>query len=135
MKEIHFQEPNEIIQFLRLNNERWIQGKNWESPWLFRGQKNSQWGLLPSLLRSYKPKYLESLIEQFRNLATKKVDEQYNLGFKPQSGIEPRHRTNLIEATSLALAERAILDRFTEEADKQGYKLFMNSKVYGFDSK
>lgn len=47
-KHIHFNDPKDFLTFLEPENKKWF---NYRSRWVFRGQAQSDWGLLPKLSR------------------------------------------------------------------------------------
>lgn len=46
-----FDSAKEFLEALYIDNERWLKEKSWDSPWVFRGQKRSEWGLTPKAWR------------------------------------------------------------------------------------
>ena len=47
-----FDSALEFIRRLRRSNPDWLPASSWKSPWIFRGQSNSEWDLTPSAWRS-----------------------------------------------------------------------------------
>ena len=54
MSEIHteeFDSAQAFLDALRRSNERWLAADAFEMPWVFRGQRSSEWSLVPSAWR------------------------------------------------------------------------------------
>jgi len=49
--EKHCETAKEFIDALRPSNEDWLHQKYWHSPWIFRGQSDATWELIPSAWR------------------------------------------------------------------------------------
>lgn len=47
---LNFATAEEFLSALRPSHSRWL-GQNWNSPWIFRGQGDTTWGLTPSAWR------------------------------------------------------------------------------------
>ena len=134
MVEKHFTNAKEFIDFLRLTNEMWRNDGSWSSEWIFRGQMNSEWPLLPSILREPQERIFNKLIQANIEIATKAVDKQYRVGFHPNTLVLPEHRDRVIYLTAFALAVTTLFNLFIEGADQIGLKLILNSTVISVNS-
>lgn len=47
----HFESADEFVKALRRSDPYWLPVDNWQSPWIFRGQREADWQLIPSAFR------------------------------------------------------------------------------------
>lgn len=129
MIEIHFTNSKILIDHLRLTNELWKSEDSWSSKWIFRGHMDSDWLLLPSILREPQEIILKKLIESKIAIATHAVDKQFTKGFGTDTLVLPEHRERVIYLTAFALAERLLINMFIDGADQIGLQLMPNSTI------
>lgn len=48
----HFDSAAAFLCALRRSNSEWLPAGSWKSPWIFRGQSNADWNLVPSAWRN-----------------------------------------------------------------------------------
>ena len=51
----HIQTAGVFLEYLQLRHDRWLDPSEWSSSWVFRGQRNSDWSLLPKMWRLSEP--------------------------------------------------------------------------------
>ena len=67
----HFNTAEEFIEALRITNDKWLpQDREWESRWLFRGQRNAEWKLIPHAWRQGNLDPFQKFKDYFRSEAT-----------------------------------------------------------------
>jgi hypothetical protein len=47
----HFDTADEFVKALRRSDPYWLPATHWQLPWIFRGQRDSDWKLVPSAWR------------------------------------------------------------------------------------
>lgn len=64
-------EADSFLAYFRHSNPHWWPGDSHESPWIFRGQRDASWALLPSAARPLRPvtkeNRFETLIDKLRH--------------------------------------------------------------------
>jgi hypothetical protein len=99
------------------DSSRWAQPGEWSSPWVFRGQQDALWDLIPSAWRD-----IESVqLKRLNSLKFKYVNDA-NLIFKMTShpNIDIK---NAVTACAQAEAEKGLLKEFILTADAMGYSV------------
>ncbi len=94
----------EFLEFLRITNPRWIsKPTDWEASWIFRGQADADWPLIPSAWRN-------SNLERFTKRHRAKFEER----LKDRS-------TQDLELNLQYFAEVQAIKEFIEFADRLGH--------------
>ncbi len=109
LKTINLEKAKDFLDFLRLSNSTWLPDQNWNSPWVFRGQANSDWKLNPSALRS-------ETIDRYKKMR-KDLKEKYS------TIIKDLGKESLIEAKIQEIFERYLPEEFISLADNIGIQL------------
>jgi hypothetical protein len=52
IQEEAFNTAEEFLDALRITDQRWLTESQWVSQWIFRGQRKSDWKLIPSAWRT-----------------------------------------------------------------------------------
>ncbi|GAB5491716.1 MAG: hypothetical protein Phog2KO_19310 [Phototrophicaceae bacterium] len=123
----HFTRAHDFFTYLQPTNPHWYEassGKSWGNSWLFRGQGNSQWKLLPSAWRKNENNEQNQYIEkQIRRLSI------YN-----QIGDGSDDKTDRVDEIILqACAEYKLILEFTKFADRLGHHVPSIDKLPIFD--
>lgn len=69
--EIACETAHEFVDYLRLSKPHWRSDEN--SQWLFRGQNNNKWRLVPSLFREYENNHW---FESYKKQTIKNIKKQ-----------------------------------------------------------
>lgn len=100
--------------------ERWVTAGAWYSPWVFRGQRDSNWSLVPSAWRTPSSPSLRRLLvlkEKFKELSREVViDETARAGRDIEFIVE-----NVLDAYAQGRAEFQLVLEFVEMADRLGH--------------
>lgn len=131
-----FETAREFLETLRITNPRWIsQQNNSEASWIFRGQANAKWHLIPSAWRSsnlerFKQKYRAKfedihLVPLEREL--EEISKQIETGEitaddgKEKTNVRTDQTNCSLELSLHYFAEMEAVKEFTEFADKLGH--------------
>jgi FRG domain len=134
--EEEFETATEFLEALRITNPRWISKQhNWESHWIFRGQANANWTLLPTAWRSpnlkrfkqkYRPKFekihlvpLEVELAEITKMI-KRGEITAREGHR-KAKIRSEQTKREVEFGIQYFAEMQAVKEFTEFADKLGH--------------
>ncbi|MEP7289394.1 MAG: FRG domain-containing protein [Chloroflexota bacterium] len=126
----------EFLETLRITNQRWISRQNnWEASWIFRGQADANWQLIPSAWRSpylerFKQKYRAKFEENHLGPLKRELEE---IGKQIERGetVESEGRERASARSSQThrqlnlnlqyFAEMQAVKEFTEFADRLGH--------------
>jgi hypothetical protein len=103
---IEFKTPRELIEYLRRGSDHWWESNASEISWVFRGQWNSEWKLLPSAWRDPAPAGFAELRDRLAKLPSSYDRQGEELG-----------RRNLLQLN----AEVEVLGQFAEMCDSLGF--------------
>ncbi len=106
----------EFLEALRPINEPWSPPSSGAAPWLFRGQANAAWSLVPNVWRA-EPDPLDVLRERYGGLVVRMLAEQ-----RPQRGtaFEEVPADRLGELCTQVYAEYIAVHDYAELADEIG---------------
>lgn len=76
----HFKTAEEFLQALRPSNSRWRHANQTETNWVFRGQQDASWPLVPSAWRSAGREKLEELSSVWQNPVNDVWYQAYHMG-------------------------------------------------------
>ncbi len=127
----HFETAKAFLDALNINNQLWQASPNlWDSAWIFRGQRDSTWALLPSSRRNKnvrlrslvgrKKAWIEEILSQ--SLTSRVTDAM-------PSDLDKR----FIEKLAQDVAELEIIKEFVEIADRVGHPVPDADEVSFFD--
>jgi FRG domain len=129
-----FEEPLTSAQsFISALEEvpRWVLNNEWSSPWIFRGQKDSTWGLTPSAWRtntSVQIQRLSQLRQKFMVDYTPIIQEQLE-----RTQLDQVDLTNVVKSYAQARAEYELIYGFVKLADELGHSV-PGMRFYSFPS-
>lgn len=117
LETIHFTSASEFLDYLQLRNPRWLPHNSMSSPWVFRGQRKAEWGLLPhafrnTLLNKYKDAHRPDIDIYLRN-------PENNWRFQPNE-FKPVHEV-FREMLAQIVAEYYAVNEFINLADEVGH--------------
>ena len=112
---------SELIAALDLQNEEWAPNSVWQSPWIFRGQRQASWDLAPSAWRDVDTPQMQRLSTLKRRAwqdNRPQVIQQFKL-----AGVDvtASNEFRLLELYGQARAEFKILLEFIRVADGVGH--------------
>lgn len=110
----HFDSPSEFLDYLQPRNPRWLPSDADSIPWVFRGQRRSEWGLIPSAMRtdwfdefkSQKREHLKRLIQD--NIRSDEFRSNHDM---------------LLEMLLQVAAEWQAVEEFVNLADQVGHPI------------
>lgn len=116
---VPFDDAQEFLDYLRPSKEHWGNIR-WDKQWLFRGQGNEKWNLVPSAWRSrYNPRYNKS-----PKLLGKQFDAKFLLIPLVESGKLLGESLKYIQKMlDYAYQEFFLIDDFVKLADATGLRL------------
>lgn len=111
----------EFIAALRLADDRWVSDSNsWHVPWVFRGQEDAEWPLVPSLWRKHPiPEYLQVFKSADIAVTQEHVDRQ--LALLPTANQTDENRDAVRRVLQLNFVEMELLRWFAEFIDELGF--------------
>lgn len=132
LETIHFSSAAEFLDYIQLRNPRWLPANATCSPWVFRGQSNAEWGLVPRALRkdqtwfnTYKSDQMQNLNQLLNNVQIPYL----------QSEFQPDKNT-LMKLILQVAAECDAVDEFVELADQVGHQIPSDDvAIWGGDKK
>ena len=116
-----FTTAKEFLDALNLSSDRWLPNSHWNSPWVFRGQRDAEWDLTPKAWRyenTSELKRLEKLKQHYAHLNQYAIKVELS---KIKKKIQKTDLKNLIEAYSQARAEFQLILAFLSLADELGH--------------
>jgi len=110
-----FEFADEFLESLRPTNSRWVSRDNlWDSSWIFRGQGDAGWGLLPSAWRG-------GSLQRFKNKYRDMVDIWVSREAEKQQKTYSEEHKRLTDYIVLGIAELEAVREFIDFADKLGH--------------
>lgn len=119
----------EFLDALDISTDRWLPNSQWNSPWVFRGQRNSEWGLVPAAWRKNSTpemQRLETLKRRFKQEKPLAIKECFSKIKKDHTQSE---LAQLIDAYAQARAEFQLIMEFILFADELGHPV-PGSEIY-----
>lgn len=116
-----FQTAREFLRSLDLS-ETWVTSESWESPWVFRGQMNSRWGLVPSAWREGSS-LLHGQLSRRRSTILARSAEAICRTVISSSGLTVAQAQDVAYSYAQARAETQLLIEFVETADSLGHRV------------
>ncbi len=141
VKEIACETAYEFVDYLRLSKDHWGDLRSSTPSWLFRGQRNSDLRILPSLFRPFNPsdllfnlkedviRKLKERISNSRRFHNTKIDYIIN----QKSGYRPPH---LFDCVIYYFLEKKLLHDFISSAESNAFEipdldeLFFNDPIF-----
>ncbi len=119
---ISCENAKEFLHQIDLTGERWLRNSEWNSTWVFRGQRDAKWGLTPSAWRENKNTPALKRIE----VLTRRCSQDFHLQITKDlehyhKGIEKCTIDNIIKCYSQARAEFSVILEFLKFADDLGH--------------
>lgn len=111
-----FDSAREFLEALRPVNAPWSPATNGAAPWLFRGQANAAWSLVPNVWREG-PDPLDVLRDRYREAVGQELAKR-----RPQEGtaFERMPGERLLELCTQVFAEYVAVQDYAELADELG---------------
>lgn len=123
--EEHFTSAGDLLEALTISTGKWLPDSYWNSPWVFRGQRKSEWDLTPTAWRTGNSAVIQRLLTLKRRISQDyrfEVKESFfKLPSKDEIDVPEPEVNNLIEAYSQARAEFKIILEFLSLADELGH--------------
>ena len=121
IKDEDFESVSELVEALDLHRDDWAPNSVWNSPWVFRGQRDASWGLIPKAWRKTNTPELERL-EILKRRAWQDNKPQVIEKFE-SAGVDFKieKQDPYLELYGQARAEFQIVLEFIELADKLGH--------------
>ena len=121
IKSEEFDSVSELVEALDLHRDDWAPNSVWDSPWVFRGQRDASWGLIPKAWRRANTPELQRL-ETLKRRAWQDNKPQVIEKFKA-AGVDfsAEKEDHYLELYGQARAEFQIVLEFIELADKLGH--------------
>lgn len=112
----------EFLNELDLSQERWLESSEWNSQWVFRGQSDANWSLVPSAWREERNspalKRLETLYRRYKQnyrIEVRNSILQYHIDFPDET------KYKVLKCYAQARAEFSIILEFLKLADDLGH--------------
>ena len=126
LRTVEAEPSSTVADFLAaLQPEAWIEGGEWECPWVFRGQADDSWRLAP---RVWRPSDAEFEVVREHYLAQMQHDHLYIAGrdhkgelLYPNSSRDPEEQARIGFAVAQARAEWRMERDFAALADRLGF--------------
>ncbi|MCA0453776.1 MAG: FRG domain-containing protein [Chloroflexi bacterium] len=120
----------EFLEYLQLRNPRWLPPNTTEVPWVFRGQRDASWPLLPSALRpdDKKPRWQLEWFKQFRDKERSKFEQFLNNEYRNAIKTLDLDITRAVDLLLQVGAEIKIVEDFIILADKVGHPIPQNAQ-------
>lgn len=140
----------EFLEILRPTNELWLsaQLESWNNGWIFRGQGDSVWSLVPTVWRKSKPRKRLSKMESFIMAKAKDEKPVWQNHILPALKTIMRERSTaetlradknqikrIIEAARQAHLEFTLIKSWTDLADDVGFYVPNSEKLLKTGSK
>jgi hypothetical protein len=107
----------EFLDYLQIRNDRWLPTDATAASWIFRGQRNADWSLLPKAMRTG---WFDKFKSRERENVRQRLDDPGRFilkGGEPLSHIEKY----LVDLTLQVAAEWHYVDEFVDLADQVGH--------------
>lgn len=124
--EEHFQTAEEFLDALRLTNHRWVSSSQWKSDWIFRGQSDAKWDVIPSAWRSpWLDVYKQRQREKVEKLIWSTIAHFITTDVSVKVG-------NLVEVLLQSIAEYEAVEDFVRLADDVGHPVSRQPGEYKY---
>lgn len=110
----------EFLDFLKISDPRWLPQYAVSSPWVFRGQRDSRWQLLPRAMRK-ETDWFDSSKQLYWGLVDDKLKKHTDIKYHPSEHV-PTHKT-LCELVLQSFAEQTAVREFIELANRVGHQI------------
>lgn len=141
VKEIACETAYEFVDYLRLSKDHWGDLSSSTSSWLFRGQANSDWKILPSLFRPVNPNDSDPLLFNLKEDVIRKLKERINYSkrfrntkfdniINQRSGYSPPH---LFDCVIYYFLEKKLLHDFILSADSNAFEIPDLDELFFYD--
>jgi FRG domain len=115
LETIHFDSASDFLDYLQPRNPRWLPPNADSIPWIFRGQRKTEWGLIPSALRKGQKWFRNIKKKEYLNI--KSILDK--IEFKPYEFRPPNIR--LLRMLLQIAAEWQAVEEFIHLADRVGH--------------
>jgi hypothetical protein len=126
----HCDTAKEFLDFLQINDRRWLPDNATSSPWIFRGQRCADWPLLPKALRD-DCDWFDEFKERERSNVKMRVNVylgQERYAYHPDE-YQP-NRDVLCEMALQVAAEWNAVEEFVYLADRVGHVIPENESTW-----
>ena len=110
-----FDKAVDFLDYLRPTNPHW--GDDYECSWIFRGQQNANWKLMPSAWREPGKTILKPLVEFLKPHA----ESEWENFFTHRPKLKNLNKNLVISGVAQTVAEYEAVFQFAELADELGY--------------
>ncbi len=121
---IHFDTADHFLSYLYLLNDHW--GNELKCPWVFRGQGDASWGLVPKAWRKEAYGWLRPTMISLRSVAEEAWDSLYK-GYGQTKNYD---KDFVIEVLTHTTSIFELTYRFVELADELGYSVPGMNTIY-----
>lgn len=123
VKEIACETAHEFVDYLRLSKEHWGDLSSSYSPWLFRGQTDSEWEMIPSLYRENA--IIEDLKENTKRNFVKQLNSKPREFTQYYNSIREQWRSipNSYQSFIYYFLEKKLLHDFLSSADYNAFEI------------
>ena len=145
VEEKHFNSPKRFIQSLRPSNNDWVNDRNWNSQWIFRGQSDAS---LPIMTTAWRDVNRSKIIQHHENFDRHHIEHSIvNWLNRPEQSeswqtYDDRQKVRIIEVLLQAFAEVNSVTQFISLSDEVGHPIehidipeqVIESYYHGLDS-
>jgi len=116
----HCDTAREFLDFLKISDERWLPPKATSSPWIFRGQRDARWTLIPRAMRK-ETDWFDEVKKRYREVVEYKLKHIDEIEYQPDEHI-PEHGI-LCELVLQSYAEQVAVKEFIELSNRVGHQI------------
>jgi hypothetical protein len=134
IQEEAFNTADEFLDALRITNQRWLTTESqWESQWIFRGQRKSDWKLIPSAWRTkHLARFQNSYREEVERLMKDALAEQKGKNY--ETGEYREEHKRFVELVLQGIAELEAVREFMDFADRVGHPVLEKTPLMNWDN-